>query len=141
MPYFAQLDENNAIVFVDSLQPEDCLNSYGQVDESAAIQKLKEEHGSNTVWRQMDANSDGTVPGKGYVYHEDLGKFVSPQWFPGWTLNKETLSWEPPHPAPTDLTTKQLNDGYVYQWNVEQNDWAVGRLPSSYDGTNAPEDP
>lgn len=53
--------------------------------------------------------------GPGWNYNEDENRFFRPQPYPSWTLNRETLDWEPPTPKP--------NDGGIYVWNEESKSW------------------
>lgn len=51
----------------------------------------------------------------GYLYFEEKNKFESPQPYPSWILNEETLIWESPSgPKPSD--------GF-YRWDEEEKTW------------------
>ena len=54
----------------------------------------------------------------GGLYDNSLG-FYDARPYPSWTLNTETLLWEPPIEMPPD---GRVGWGY-YQWNEEQQRW------------------
>jgi|DEB19_MinimDraft_3_1074340.scaffolds.fasta_scaffold233146_2 hypothetical protein len=60
--------------------------------------------------------------GIGHSWNPDKKKFVKFQIYPSWTLNEETLEWEPPIEKPSD----PLWSGY---WDEEEQSW-VQLVPS-----------
>ena len=120
MSHYAQLDENNVVVFVIHAKSND------KEDE------FKESTGD--VWKQTSYNTSGgvhytdgepsadqskalrgTYAGIGFHYDEDLDIFYPPQPYASWTLNAQTASWEPPVEYP--------EDGNQYVWNEETTSW------------------
>ena len=62
------------------------------------------------------SNPDRREASIGGTYNKEKDKFVFPQPYPSWSLNEETLVWESP-------AGDQPNDGKVYMWNEENNQW------------------
>lgn len=52
--------------------------------------------------------------GIGYKYHPDKQNFSAPKPYPSWTLDAN-CRWQPPVPYP--------NDGKMYRWNEENQEW------------------
>ena len=55
--------------------------------------------------------------GVGFSYLEDLDVFIEEQPYPSWTLNTETLKWDPPTPNPTDYSEN------YFKWDEETLAW------------------
>lgn len=130
MSHYAQLDENNVVVFVIHAK------SDGKEDEFTA--------NTGQTWKQTSYNTRGGIhynsetgepsadqskafrknyAGVGFTYDEARDAFIPPQPFPSWVLIEETCLWEPPIPAPP------LNEGhdgpltFWYEWNEEVGNW------------------
>ena len=52
--------------------------------------------------------------GIGFTYDPVADVFIAPQPFPSWTLDSNH-DWQPPIPYP--------NDGLMYAWNEDDQDW------------------
>jgi hypothetical protein len=78
-------------------------------------------------WIQTSYNTHGGVhanggtplrknyAGVGYTYDAQRDAFIPPKPFPSWLLNEETCLWNAPVAMP--------DDGKVYQWNEETQNW------------------
>lgn len=85
-------------------------------------------------WIQTSYNTQGNVHNQGgtplrknfaavgYHYDESADAFYPPRPYDTWVLNKETYLWEAPFPAP--------DDGKMYQWNPQINNWSEWNYPS-----------
>ncbi len=130
MQHFAQLDENNIVVFVCPIDDSNCLDTNGNISEEVGINYCKSFYepiyGSNTTWKQTDYNGIERVryAGIGYSYSEEYDAFLCPQPYPSWILNTQTYNWEPPVPEP-ECTEDQ--EGY-YEWNEESQEWQLKTL-------------
>lgn len=62
--------------------------------------------------------SNGKKPaGIGYSYNQELENFIEEKPFPSWSLNSETLDWDPPISRP--------NDGQMHRWDEDSLSWVV----------------
>ena len=117
MSHFAQLDENNIVIFV----------TVGRQEDDGKEQELCERTGD--TYKQTSYNTLAGVhtlggtpfrknfAGLGYLYDETLDAFIPPKPFDSWILNEETCQWKPPVPYPTD--------GFTYFWNEASVDWEL----------------
>jgi len=114
MAHFAELDDNNQVLRGIVVRNEDCLDSNQNESEQVGIDYCKSLFGDNTKWIQTSYNSNirNKYAGIGDIYREDLDVFVSPQPYPSWSFDDETLIWNPPISLP--------EDGKIYKWNEEQ---------------------
>jgi hypothetical protein len=73
--------------------------------------------GDPTEWKQTSYNNKirGSYAGIGYLYDEELDKFVSPKPFPSWKLDKQTASWKAP--------VEQPKGNKFYAWNENTLKW------------------
>jgi hypothetical protein len=119
MAHFAQLDENNVVIWVTSVNNKIITDENGVEQEHLGVQ-----HILNTVpdaekynWKQTSYNHNfrNRYAGIGAVYVENLDVFVDPKPFDSWTLNESTLLWGPPSPKPDDEN--------LYRWNEETQSW------------------
>lgn len=109
MAHYAYLDENNIVVtvivgkdeneLIDGLDPE---IYYSQ----GTPYTVKRTSYNNKIRKQY--------AGIGYSYDPIADVFISPQPFPSWSLD-ENHDWKPPIPYP--------NDGLMYVWNEDDQDW------------------
>ena len=121
MAHFAQLDENNIVTQVIVVSNDDTSDVNGNEVEEIGVAFCKKLLGANTNWKQTSYNNSirKRYAGKGMIYDEGLDAFLSPQPFPSWSLNTETVEWEPPIPMPE---VPEGSFGY-YTWNEESLLW------------------
>lgn len=115
MAHFAKLDENNTVIEVHVVA-NDALDS--ENEEQSGIEFLTNWSNGHTHWKQTSYN--GTIrkqyAGIGFTYDPIADVFISPQPFASWSLD-ENHDWQPPIPYP--------NDGLIYTWNENDQDWEV----------------
>ena len=124
MSHYAQLDENNTVIFVIAAKSEG----------------KEEEFTKNTgnIWKQTSYNTRGGVyydpktgepsedqskafrknyAGFGFTYDSELDAFIPPKPFDSWVLDEETCLWEAPTPIP--------DYDKLYEWNETAQSWQV----------------
>lgn len=98
MAHYAELNENNKVVYVVYIDNRIITDENGNEIEQLGIDHLLHHHGSNRKWIRTSYNNNfrnkyATI---GDTYREDLDIFISPQPESGWTLNEMTGCWEEP---------------------------------------------
>jgi hypothetical protein len=68
------------------------------------------------TWLPTPEPGELGYPGLGYQWHADLASFVPPIPYPSWTLNADSLQWEPPTPMPD-------NPSVLYSWDEGLQVW------------------
>jgi hypothetical protein len=120
MSHYAQLDENNVVVFVIHAK------SDGKEDEFTAQ--------TGQTWKQTSYNTRGGVhytdgepsadqskalrfnyAGVGFTYDAGRDAFIPPKPFDSWVLDEATCLWQAPIPYPAD--------GGNYTWDEATTDW------------------
>jgi hypothetical protein len=123
MAHFAQLDENNIVVYV----------VVGRQEDEGKENELSERTGH--IYKQTSYNTIGGIhynpetnqpsedqskafrknyAGLGYTYDQDRDAFIPPKPFDSWSLDEESCLWIPPIPKP--------DDG-AYAWNEKNKTW------------------
>jgi len=122
MSHYAQLDENNVVVFVIHAKSNDKEDEFTE--------------STGNVWKQTSYNTSGGVhytdgepsadqskalrfnyAGIGHTYDADRDAFIPPQPFPSWVLDEDTCLWQPPLPYP--------EDGGNYRWDEDLFSWEL----------------
>lgn len=118
MAHYAEINENNEVIYVIYMDNEIITDKNGTEDDELGIQHLHTHHGSNRRWIRTSYGSNfrGKFASIGDIYQEDLDRFISPKPFESWIFNEELYSWEPPIPEPI-LTKEQIENGYYYEWD------------------------
>lgn len=114
MAHWAELDENNVVIRV-------LVGDNNDPNGDEGYTWLVENLGGTWVKTSYNGTIRKNFAGIGYTYDIDLDAFVSPQPYPSWTLNTETVKWESPIQYP--------NDGKTYVWNEELLNWDEVVLP------------
>lgn len=119
MAHFAELNEYNIVTRVIVVHNNELLDENGNESEQKGIQFCKDHYGQDTKWIQTSYNGSfrNHYAGTGYRYDETKDVFITPQPFPSWLLNSDTLQWEAPVSMP--------NDGQSYYWNEDTRKWDV----------------
>lgn len=130
MAHFAQIDENNQVVRVSSVDNQWILDENGQESEEVGVSFLKSIHGESTRWVQTSYNGNikGNFAGIGCSYYAEYDIFMGEKPFPSWTVNPETAEWDPPTPRPDDFFEQP------YSWNEETLTWESPQ-PADADNT------
>lgn len=91
MAYFAELDKQNIVLRVVSINNEDLLDDSGNECEAKGIYRCKELFGLDTIWIKTSYNTvnnihaNGKTPlrntfaGVGYEYNQELDIFIAPK--------------------------------------------------------------
>lgn len=111
MAYFAQLDENNVVINVVSIDNNEIGLIDGTESEEKGIRACKYMFGEDTRWIQTSFNNRirTRFAGVGYIYDEERDAFIAPKPFESWVFDEETLSYV----APVDYPA----DGRGYYWD------------------------
>lgn len=119
MAHYAELNQNNEVIYVTYLENELITDENGNEIEQLGIDHLHLHNGSDRRWVRTSYGSNfrGKYAGFGDVYREDLDLFVGQQPFPSWTLNETSGEWEPPTPYP--------NDDNTYGWDEDNLQWQL----------------
>jgi hypothetical protein len=93
MAHFAELDQNNIVVGVQSVANE-ALACNGVETQSLGIDLLEQITGHRRwVQTSYSGRIRGVYAGIGYTYDERLDAFVPPCPGDGWTLDEATGTW------------------------------------------------
>ena len=119
MGYFAQLDDNNIVQQVISINNDVLNEPEFSFPETEVLGRafISQTLGLPGTWKQTSYNGNirKNYAGIGYTYDEQRDAFIPPQPYNSWTLNEETCLWEPPIPYPSD------DKDYI--WNEENGAW------------------
>lgn len=127
MAHYAELNENNEVIYVVYMDNEIITDENGNEVEELGVTHLHTHHGADRRWVRTSyrGNFRNKYAGLGDTYREDLDMFIAPQPFASWTLNETTGQWEAPIAQP-ELTEEQINSEthfYSYSWNEETQSW------------------
>jgi hypothetical protein len=122
MSHYAQLDENNVVVFVIHAKSNDKEDEFTE--------------STGDVWKQTSYNTSGGVhytdgepsadqtkalrynyAGIGHTYDEARDAFIPPKPFESWILDEGICLWQPPLPYP--------EDGGNYRWDEDLFSWEL----------------
>jgi hypothetical protein len=117
MAHFAELDENNVVLRVVLVDNKDTADENGNEVESIGIAYLENLLGGKWLQTSYNHRIRGCYAGQGSNYDPISDRFYNAQTFASWKLNKETLTWEPPTPRPSD--------GNLYVWNEDKINWEL----------------
>ena len=95
MMYFAELNTNNIVIDVVTVNDENILDENGNESEAVGISFLKKTFGENKNWKQTSYS--GTIrknyAGIGYTYDSIRDAFISPIPYDGCLLDETTCKW------------------------------------------------
>ncbi len=126
MAHFAELDDNNVVLRVIVVGNDDCKDSDGNESEAVGIAFCQSLFGSDTYWVQTSYNNNirHRYAVIGYTYDQANNVFIPPQPYSSWSVNTDTLDWEPPTPMPVDGGFHEDSNTFVsYEWNEENLSW------------------
>lgn len=112
MSHFAQVDENDFVIQVNSIE-QDVINTGLFGDPASFVQTSYNTRGG--------VHSLGGTPlrknfaGIGYKFDRIRDAFIPPQDYPSWILNEFSCLWEAPTPMPAD--------GKPYRWDEATLSW------------------
>jgi hypothetical protein len=74
-----------------------------------------QQHVSDGLWiESFEENTPRKHCGIGWIYYEELDNFSEPKPFESWTLDEETMTWNPPILKP---------EGPYSYWDEETLNW------------------
>jgi hypothetical protein len=117
MAHFAELNENDIVLRVIVLNDEHCKDVNGNESEVVGQEWLSEHLGGTWIQTSYNHNIRGNFAGIGFHYLREDDRFVVPQPFPSWTLNRTSWTWEAP--------TLYPNDGGMYKWVEDDLNWQL----------------
>lgn len=120
MAHYALLDENNIVVnvIVGKDENEDGVNWESEYSKITGFKCLQTSYNTQGNKHLLGGTPfRGNYAGIGWKYEEALNAFIAPQPAPSWTLNPETLVWEPPVPEPAPVA------GYRWAWFELSKKW------------------
>lgn len=108
MANFAELDENNTVLRVISIQ-----DKYEHRGEDYCYNLL------GGRWKQTSYNNNirKRYAGVGYTYDETHDAFIPPKPFNSWIFDEVNLNWKSPVEKPTGYFTD------TYEWIEESQEW------------------
>jgi len=117
MAHYAELNENNEVIYIAYMDNEIITDENGNEVEQLGIDHLHTHHGVNRRWVRTSyrGNFRNKYAGVGDTYREDLDMFISHSPYPSWTLNETMGQWEAP--------TSRPDDENLYSWNEETQSW------------------
>jgi len=103
MSHYAQLDENNVVVFVIHAKSNDKEDEFTE--------------STGDVYRQtyLDGSTRFNYAGIGFTYDEARDAFIPPTPYPSWVLDEATCLWVAPIDYPAD--------GKMYTWDELTTSW------------------
>lgn len=127
MAHYAELNENNEVIYVIYMDNEIIIDENGNEVEELGIQHLHTHHGADRRWIRTSyrGNFRGKYAAVGDIYRKDLDIFISPQPYSSWILNETTGIWESPVGPHPELTEKQIEERSYYSWDEENQQWAL----------------
>ena len=121
MAHFAQLDENNKVIWVTPIDNSIITDENGVEQEELGVQHLLNTipNAENYTWKQTSYNYNyrGKYAAIGDTYLPIADKFVAPTPHNGWILNETLGEWESPIPYP--------DDGKNYHWDEINQNWEL----------------
>ena len=120
MAHFAELDDNNIVVRVLSVNNNELIDN-GTESEGKGVLFLNSLFGHKN-WKQTSYNHNfrKNYASIGYKYDQALDAFIPNQPFPSWTLDTPTCRWQPPVAYPSD--------GQIYVWNENTLSWSLNTM-------------
>ena len=119
MAYFAQLDNNNVVVKVISVDDKVIINPWtGDEEEILGRAHCKLCYGRGDYKQTFkDGSSRIRYAVVGGTYSEELDAFILPKQYESWALDEVTKNWVSPLGENPDLTEEQLQLGQYYRWD------------------------
>jgi hypothetical protein len=125
MTHFAEIDENNIVIRVLSIEqevidsgewgnPENWIQT--SYNTNAGIYHI---HDTHTPSEDQTKALRKNFAGKGFSYDSVLDAFIAPKPYDSWILNETTCIWEPPIEQPV------VNDDQMAMWDEGLLDWVI----------------
>lgn len=119
MANFAEIDENNIVIRIVSINNSDIMVAAVE-SEQKGIEFCKTLWPDSKNWVQTSFSQRfrKNVAGIGYTYDAGRDAFIAPKPHPSWILIDHDCRWEPPVPSKYNGT-----DGKFYAWDEDITDW------------------
>ena len=120
MSHYAQLDENNVVVFVIHAKSNDKEDEFTESTGDVYRQTSYNTYGG-VHYTDGEPSADQTkalrynYSGIGHTYDEARDAFIPPQPYASWVLDEATCLWVAPIDYPAD--------GGQYVWDEQAGDW------------------
>ena len=115
MAHFAQVDANNIVVAVHSVD-NSVIEVNGNDNEAKGVEFLTTQLNGGWYFQTSYSNTfRKQFAGIGYTYDKAKDAFIAPQPYPSWVLAEPSFQWEAPTPMPTD--------GKMYTWDEPTVAW------------------
>ena len=116
MAYFAQIDEDGAVLQVIAVSNTDAPDPAPTNSEPLGQTFIADTLGLSGEWRQTSYNGNFRKQycGPGFRYDSDADVFISPQPYLSWTLDGNH-DWQPP--------TQMPEEGGPYTWDEDTLAW------------------
>lgn len=110
MAHYAELDENNQVIYVVYMDNKIITDENGNEVEELGIQHLHTHHGSYRRWIRTSygGNFRGKYACKGDIYREDIDMFISPSSNESLTSNEVNIQYN------EDGSVKNILEDYVF---------------------------
>ena len=122
MSHYAQLVENNVVVFVIHAKSNDKEDEFTESTGDVYRQTSYNTHGG-IHYTDGEPSDDQTkafrfnYAGIGFTYDKNRDAFIPPKPFESWILDEGICLWQPPLPYP--------EDGGNYRWDEDLFSWEL----------------
>ena len=119
MSHYAQLDENNVVVFVIHAKSNDKEDEFTESTGDVYRQTSYNTYGG-VHYTDGKPSADQTkafrfnYAGIGFTYDETRDAFIPPQPYPSWALDEDTCLWVAPIAYPAEG---------AHTWDEQAGDW------------------
>ena len=134
MAHFAQINENNIVIWVVSVSNEEITDENGTESEDKGINLLKSIVGEDTKWVQTSYNSNfrRQYASAGGIYDPTSDVFIDPKPAGVESFVLVDGKWYPPIPAPEKYTEEnwpeengEYTEAHAFYWNEESLSWKI----------------
>lgn len=130
MKEFIEIDSNNIILNIISLNDQDCSDESGNFNTNIGLNYLKEIFPDKkfAYYDKQSQIDDGSIDFTlvkannniiGGQYLAEIDKIAMTQPYPSWELDTKTAKWIPPVQFPSEPPNK----GHVWVWDEDSNSW------------------
>lgn len=117
MAHFAQIDDNNIVLQVITVNNNELLDENGVEQEALGQSFCQGLLGGNWVQTSYNGTTLKNYAGVGFTYDSTRDAFVPPKPFPSWLLDETTCQWVAPIAYP--------DDGLAYIWDENTTSWVA----------------
>ena len=122
MAHYARVNSDNIVTYVTPIPNEIITDENGVEHEERALDHLystiPDSVGDRWIQTSYNHNFRKRYAGLGFIWNGELDAFIPPKPYDSWTLNTETVDWDPPIPMP-----EVTEDGTKYDWDESSGNW------------------